>query len=262
MARPKKSETAAKPPKKAKGHNMVDPATKKQFIEMRDHWKTLDERAKSAAGKRSQYQGEIKKAGFSMLQIKDAVRCSTPEGEADFKAEMANRMLAAAYADADIGEQLHLFLDEPRVPAVDRAAKEGQTAAMENKAHAPPYDPSVPQYKAWSDAFYAEQERQVKAGISKLDAKKAAANAAGGKKRGRPPGPGKKSDAPAGSERTLIPKAEKEAKAAARAPKVDDAPPRRPAAAPATRSSLKAEREAVREEAESYFTQSEPAGNA
>ena len=263
--------------KKASGSNLlVDPALKKQFIEARDHWKGLDDRANSAAAKRRQYQGEIKSLGFSMGQIKDSLLLATPEGEAEFKAMIANRLLAAAYSDADIGEQLTLFLDHNRTPAVDRAFKEGQTCAMKNEAAVPKYDPNTEQYRAFMEGYHEEQARQVKAGIGKLEAKKpekgskAKKNTAKvasptGKRRGRPPksAKGPNADPPAGSKRTLIPKAEKEAKAAARAPKADAAPPRKPVAAPVTRGSLKAVREAVREEADSYFSKStEPAGNA
>jgi hypothetical protein len=258
---------------KASGHNLlVDPELKKKFIEARDHWKSLDDRANSAAAKRRQYQGDIKSLGFSMRQIKDSLLLSTPEGEAEFKAEIANRLLAAAYSDADIGEQLTLFLDHNRTPAVDRAFKEGQTSAMKNEAAVPKYDPNTEQYRAFMDGYHEEQARQVKAGIGKLEegpkggkkGKKAKAAApASGKKRGRPPkaAKGPNADAPAGSTRTLISKAEKEAKAAARAPK-PDAGPRRPVAAPVTRGSLKAQKEAAREEADSYFTKAEPQGNA
>lgn len=268
--------------KASKLDNIVDPKAKKQFIEMRDHWARLDEAAKKYAGKRTQYQAEIKQAGFSMQQIKDSILLSTPEGEAEFKANIANRLLAAAYSDADIGEQLSLFLDVSRTPAIDRAAKEGQTAAMQNKALNPPYAPETEQYQAFVDAYHEEQARQVKSGIKKLDEKQAAANAKGAKsgakgsksaakgsqkapgKRGRPrkSAPEAAQDAPV---TRLITKAEKEAKAAARAPKPDTAPPKRPAAQPVTRASLaaqRAERQSVMDDAESFFTKSEPAGNA
>lgn len=259
--------------KASKTDNYVDPKLKKTFIEMRDQWSSLDQRAKSAAGKRRQYEKEIKEAGFSKQQIKISLLLQTPEGEAEFKAEMANRMLAAAYSDADIGDQLSLFLDVSRTPAIDRAYKEGQTAAMKNESLNPPYDPDTEQFKAFSEGYHDEQGRQVKAGIGKLDAKKAAANKAGtnrkgtkkaapatGKRRGRPP---KAAQAPETAPETrLITKAEKEAKAQAAAQKADSGPPRRPAAAPITRASLKAQREQARDEAESYFTKAEPAGNA
>lgn len=254
----------------AKTDNIVDPKLKKSFIECRDHWQTLNERANSAAAKRRQYQKEIKESGFSMEQIKISLLLQTPEGEAEFKAEMANRMLAAAYSDAAIGDQLSLFLDGDRTPAVDRAYKEGQTMAMKNEAAVPKYDPSTPQHAAFMEGYHAEQERQVKAGIGKLDAGKGKGAKASAKvarpagKRGRPPGSGKKgpnADPPAGSERTLIPKVEKEAKEAARAPK-PSAPPRKPTVAPVTRASIAAQKAAAKDEADSYFTRAEPKGNA
>ncbi len=253
---------------------LVDPALKKQFIEMRDHWEGLNATAEKFAGKRRQYEGEVKKAGFSMQQVKDSVWLKTPEGEAEFKAEIANRLLAAAYSDADIGDQLSLFLDHNRTPAVDRAYKEGQTRAMENKRLECKYDPSTEQYRAFVEGYHEEQGRQVKAGIGKLDAKSVKANKKGGNgakpakadakpagKRGRPK---KLAAEPASaSPARLITKAEKEAKAAARAPKADAGPPRRPVAAPVTRAALAASKAAAKEEAESYFSLSDKtAGNA
>lgn len=257
--------------KASKNDNLVDPALKKTFIEMADHWKTLDDRAKSSAGKRRQYEGEIKKSGYSMMQVKIRHLLQTPEGEAEFKAEMANRLLAAAYADADIGEQLSLFLDGDRTPAADRAYKEGQTAAMKNEAAVPKYDPSTDQYRAFMDGYHDEQGRQVKAGIGKLEAKEAKSGKKGAKAKAAPAGTGKKRGRPAkkaseaaagGGETRLITKAEKEAKAAARAPKADAGPPRRPAAQPVTRATLAAQKAAAREEADSYFSRAEPKGNA
>lgn len=244
--------------KAAKVDNLVDPKLKKTFIEMADQWKTLDDRAKSASGKRRQYEGEIKSSGYSMMQVKIRHLLATPEGEAEFKAEMANRLLAAAYSDADIGDQLSLFLDHNRTPAVDRAYKEGQTCAMKNEAAVPKYDPSTEQYRAFMEGYHDEQGRQVKGGIGKLDAKAAKANGKGakapkgakaakapakaakpsGKPRGRPPGPAKAKPA--------------------------DTPPRRPSAAPVTRAGLAAAKSAAPAEDDeaSYFSRSEPAGNA
>jgi hypothetical protein len=239
-----------------KVHNLIDPDLKKTFIEMRDEWEKLDERANSIAGKRRQYQKEIKTAGYSMQQIKISLLLQTPEGEAEFKAEMANRLLAAAYSDADIGDQLSLFLDTPRVPADDRAYKEGQSCAMKNEAAVPKYDPSTSQYKSFMDGYHDEQGRQVKTGIGKLDAKAGngkSPKAKADKKRGRP------AKAAAGgaekpAEATLTAEAGKDAKAAADAPKADSGPPRRPTARPVTRSSLAASKEAAKEKAETYFT--------
>lgn len=250
----KAGKTAAKPAgsKVKKNANLIDPASKKLFLEMRDHWKGLQDRATSAAGKRRQYEGEIKSSGFSMKQIKTSLQVATPEGEAEFKLEMANLMLAAAYSDADIGEQLSLFLDHSRTPAVDRAWKEGQSDAMANKAAQPKYDPSTEQYRAFMEGYHEEQGRQVKAGIGKLDAKAAAANT-GKKPAGKPPA---KKAAAGGKKRGPKPKPKADAKPAA-APKADAGPPR----AAVTRSQVRAASPgAAKAEAESYFSRKGPDG--
>lgn len=240
---------------------LVDPALKKQFIEMRDHWSTLNDRANSAASKRRQYQAEIKTAGFKMQQVKDSLQLMTPEGEADFKAEIANRLLAAAYSDADIGDQLSLFLDHNRTPAVDRAYKEGQTRAMENKTLECKYAPETDQYAAFVEGYHAEQARLVTAGIGKLDTAAAKENAKAGKKGGKGPKAGK--TAKAAPARPAGKRGRPPGPAKAKAP---DAPPRRPTAQPVTRATLAANK-AVPEsagevDADSYFSKSAPAGNA
>lgn len=245
---------------KPQGHNLIDPEQKKLYLEMLDHWKGLNDRANSASAKRRQYEGEVKKAGFSVKMFKDSMQLATPEGEAEFKAEMANRMLAAAYMDADIGDQLSLFLEPGRTPAVDRAYREGQTAAMENRRAKPKYSPESDQHAAYMKGYHDEQERQVLKGISKKEGgagegeksngkkgakgkKTAAAPAAPAKKRGRPAGSGKKAGGA-----TSAPRAAK-----------DTAPPRRPPAQPVTRSTMAA----AEGESDSYFTKSsETAGNA
>lgn len=262
--------------KPAKTDNIVDPEMKKTFIEMRDHFHSLDERAKSAAAKRRQYLKEAKEAGFSLQQIKISLLLQTPEGEAEFKAEMANRLLAAAYSDADIGDQLSLFLDGDRTPAVDRAYKEGQSCAMRNEAMTCKYAPETEQYAGFVQGYHDEQGRQVKAGIGKLDAKSSKSNGKGSKSgaKGAPKAPGKrgrpaKAKTPdlleaAGvpAERVLIKKADKDAKAAKTAPAADAGPPRRPSAQPVTRATLAAQKAKAKEEADSYFSKSEPVGNA
>ena len=165
-----KSPRTGKPTGKvAKTHNLVDADLKRTFIQMRDHFKTLDDRANSAAAKRRQFQKEIKEYGYTVQQIKISLQLQTPEGEAEFKSDMADRMLAAAYSDAAIGEQLSLFLDAPRPAAIERAYKEGLAAAGKNARLDPKYDPDTEEYRAYSKGYHTEQERQVKDGIVKLE---------------------------------------------------------------------------------------------
>ena len=257
----------ATPAKGKKGNNLIDPESRKLFLVHFEAYIGVAKRVTDAQNARRKLEKTIKSDGFKMSQIKDAILLSTPEGEAQLKQEMANRLLAAQYVGADIGEQLSLFMDEPRVPATDRAAKEGQADAAQNKAARPKYDPSTEQYRAYMAAYGEEQGRQVKAGIGKLDAKAAAANknggkapakkAATGKKRGRPAGAKAAADAP---KSTLITAADKAAKAAKAAPKTDAGPPR----AAVTRSQVRATSgAAAKADAESYFSKKgDTAGNA
>jgi hypothetical protein len=246
--------------KKPKVHNLVDPDLRNLFLVHRDKYAVLKKKMDDASNNMRTYVKTIKGDGFSVMQIKDAIWMSTPEGEAEFKAEMANRMLAAAYIGADIGEQLSLFLDHSRTPLVDRAYKEGQAAAMRNEAAVPKYDPSTEGYRAFMEGFHDEQERQVKGGIGKLDAKAAKANANGKSKPGKPAKAAKTAKAapakPAGKRGR--PPGPAKAKPA-------DSPPRRPSAQPVTRAALAAAKKPMAETAgdeDSYFSRSEPAGNA
>lgn len=241
---------------KGKANTLVDPEAQKLFLVHRDKYALLKKKMDDASNALRTYTKTIKGDGFTVDQIKDAIWLATPEGEAEFKAEIAQRLLAAAYSGADIGDQLSLFLDDNRTPAVDRAYREGQKQAMENKRlETRKYAPDTEQYQAFCDGYHAEQERQIKAGIKKKEdaepakgakAAKKGAQEAPAKKRGRPAGSGKKASPAA-------PQAAGKAK--------DDAPPRRPRVAPATRASLAAAAEApASEEADSFFTKT--AGNA
>lgn len=274
--KPRVAKPAPKAASQKKGANLVDPDMQRLFLVHRDAFAKAKKRMDDASNALRTLQKTIKGDGFTMSQIKDAILMSTPEGEAMVRAEIANRLLAAQYIGADVGEQLSLFMDIPRVPGVDRAAKEGTADAAANRPlDGSKYAPETSQYRAYAEAYHAEQERQVLKGIKKLDDKagkgKPAAQPkkADGKKRGRPakdkPGPNAKP--PAGSERTLIKKADKDAKAAAAA-MPDAAPPRAvPASGVAvSRSQYKAEQadkaRKAKEEAESFFTKSPAAGNA
>lgn len=162
---PKAEKTAA--PKKA--FNMLDPEQRALFLNDMNKYVELADKVAKAQSALRRHGKTVKADGFTIAQIKFAIQCQTPEGEKTVRMMIADNLLAAAYAGADIGEQLSLFLDEPRVPAVDRARKEGQTDAMGHKVAKPGYDPSTAQYRAYMEGYHEEQERQVKAGIKPLD---------------------------------------------------------------------------------------------
>ena len=256
-----KADKPVKVAKTTKAHNLIDLSLKEAFLSHATAFERATAKVKAATKSLNEVKKAAKTDGFTVPQIKFALQCATPEGEAIAKSLIASNLLAAAYMDADIGTQFTLFIEPDRTPLTDRAFKEGQTAAMKNETANPKYDPSTEAYRLWMDGYHAEQERQVKAGIGKLEAKapkadkKAPKSDEPAKRRGRPPKPVAAEPA-AAPERVLITKGEKDAKAAAKAPAADSGPPRKPVAEPVTRASLAAAKSKAKEVADSYFSKS------
>ncbi len=167
---PKTSKAKAVPRTDVAGSNTVDPDKRALFLKDKSEYAKAKERLGKAQSAMRLIGKTIKADGFSMRQIRLAIQLESPEGEADFRALVANDLLAAQYAGAKIGSQLQLFLEDvDRTPAVDMAADEGTRDAIENKPAKPGYDPSTPQHKTYMAAYHAEQGRQIKAGIKPLN---------------------------------------------------------------------------------------------
>ncbi len=105
--------------------------------------------------------------GFSKTDFDYAHDVETPERESAAKEGIRRRLLVAKWMGSDLGSQLDLFSEPTRVPAVDRAYEEGQTASMQNKALKPPYDPSTEQYAKFTKGWHDHQAAIVKARVSK-----------------------------------------------------------------------------------------------
>lgn len=165
-----KKERKPKEPKEAGSKsNSVDPEKRALFLSDKEAFHKASEKLKKAQSAVRTLGKTIKADGFSLRQVKLAIQLETPEGEADFKASVANDLLAAQYVGASIGSQLSMFMEPDRTPAVDIAADEGAKDAMEHKAAKPKYDPSTPQHAAYMTAYADEQGRQLRSGIGKLD---------------------------------------------------------------------------------------------
>jgi hypothetical protein len=143
----------------------MDPQKRQLFLANKEAYARAIERLSKAQASVRSLGKTIKSDGFSLRQIKLAIQLETPEGEAEFKALVANDLLAAQYAGAAIGSQLQMFLEPDRTPAVDIAADEGQKDAMAFKPAKPSYDPTTPQHSAYMAAYSDEQGRQLKSGI-------------------------------------------------------------------------------------------------
>lgn len=170
MKKPTLKKTKAKEPKEAGSKsNSVDPEKRQLFLADKEAYAKASEKLKKAQAAVRTLGKTIKADGFSMRQIKLSIQLETPEGEADFKASVANDLLAAQYVGAAIGSQLSMFMEPDRTPAVDIAYDEGQRASMENKAAKPKYDPNTEQHRRYMQGFHDHQSK-IAEGIGKLPA--------------------------------------------------------------------------------------------
>lgn len=171
LDKPAKEPKAPKAPKGAKQatSNAVDPEKREVFLADLRQYETANDKLTKAKEAVAKAKAQIKDDGFTFRQIKTAIQLSTPEGEAEYKMQVANDLLSAQYIGAAIGSQLSMFLEPDRTPAVDVAADEGQKDAMESKPAKPGYAPSTPQFESYMTAYHNEQGRQVKAGIKPLN---------------------------------------------------------------------------------------------
>jgi len=165
---PAQKEAAAP---KAAGPKVNEPQADPKLRELARHHRDKYITLKAAMGKAQKnlrlFGKEVKQDGLSMRQIKLMVELSTPEGEAAWRMTIANDLIAAQYQGAAIGQQLTLFLEPDRTPAVEIARDQGIQDSMDGKTAHPPYDPSTPQAKAYLEGWHAETERRLKAGIKK-----------------------------------------------------------------------------------------------
>ncbi len=172
MRKPRVSKDAKEKstkPTKAAGSNTIDPEKRALFLSNKDAYSKASEKLKKAQAAVRSLGKIIKSDGFSIKQIKLAIQLETPEGEAEFKASVANGLLAAQYVGAAIGSQLSMFMEPDLTPAVDIAADEGQKDALEHKPARPKYDPSTPQYASYMAAYAETQGSQLKSGIQPLE---------------------------------------------------------------------------------------------
>jgi hypothetical protein len=172
-----KKSAAAAPVPEAKGSvpqdnvPKADPKMRELALHHRDTY-IKRKAALSKAQRDMQALGkEVKGDGLTMRQIKLMVELSTPEGEAAWRMTVANDLIAAQYQGAAVGQQLVLFLEPDRTPAVDIAYDSGVQDSMEGKAAKPGFHPSTPQHASYMKGYHDETERRVKAkgGISKLE---------------------------------------------------------------------------------------------
>lgn len=173
-AKPTVAEKQAKQVEAAKvaaGHNSVDPALRDTFI--RVHKPAVDRAHKALQTANSNLRKAYKTAladGFTKAQFDVARLLSTDEGEAKFKADLAEQMAAAQYIGSDVGTmlgQLELFAPS-RTDATERAYDEGQLASMESRPAKPDYAPGTAQYESYMKGFH-DHQKGIASGFQSTD---------------------------------------------------------------------------------------------
>jgi hypothetical protein len=99
--------------------------------------------------------------------IKLAIALDTPQGEAEFKAEIERRHRVARWMGLAVGSEPSFFDENDATPGEDRAYAEGSRAGMRGDTANPPHDPSVPQYKTWMQGWH-DGQAALASGIQKL----------------------------------------------------------------------------------------------
>ena len=170
IAKADKPAKEAKAPKEAKitaGSNTLDPEKRALFLADKDKYAKAIERQKKTTADVRNAAKTIKADGFTLRQVKLAIQLESPEGEAEFRSLIANDLLAAQYAGAQIGSQLQLFLeDKDRTPAVEAAYDEGVRDCIAGKKAKPDYSPESPQAQQYLTGYHDETARMVKGGIT------------------------------------------------------------------------------------------------
>ncbi len=106
--------------------------------------------------------------GFSKADFDYAIAVQTPEREASTKENIRRRLLVAKWMGSDLGSQLDLFSEPPRMSTEERAYAQGANASAANMAAKPPYAPTDPAYAEYMRGFHDHQAAIVKAKIKKV----------------------------------------------------------------------------------------------
>jgi hypothetical protein len=144
-------------------------AIRANFLQHRTAWTNVQAKLAVAQKLVKDVVSAAKADGFlkKEFEVADAL-AGLPKQEAKITGEVSLRLRVARWISHPMGDQLDLFAEPDRTPAVDRAYDEGKQACMSHERASPTYSPGIPQYTRWLQGYHDEQERQVKAGIKKL----------------------------------------------------------------------------------------------
>ncbi len=162
MAKKKDGEASPKA-----GHNSNLTDEQRQALHLNQHVpqyaKALEIKKKADADLKNVAK-LIKAEGGSVNAVKLTLALRTPEGEAAFRARLAEEHEIAVWNG--VGVQVDLFADA-RQPADDKAYDAGKRAGMAGETAKPPHDPSTSQFKRWMDG-HADGQAVLSKGFGQL----------------------------------------------------------------------------------------------
>jgi hypothetical protein len=118
-------------------------------------------KAKEAAAKKivDDIVTQAKSDGFTKKELDLSIELADLKKEKKVIADVETRLRVARWIGHKMGNQMDLFAEPDRTPAVDRAFDEGKQASMENQPRKSPYAPGLPQEAQWFDGYDKDQER-------------------------------------------------------------------------------------------------------
>lgn len=159
-------QDTVKPP--AAGVNDTDEQNRALFLHHLPKIADLkDKVATATANLRNSYK-TAKADGFLKADFDIAFEIQQADGEKKRKAAIARSLQIAKWLGCDLGAQLDMFVEDPLVPAVDRAYEEGKTDSLSGKSAKPSYDPSTEQHRRYMAGYHDATEARIKGGIAKL----------------------------------------------------------------------------------------------
>lgn len=175
MARPKGSKNKAKqaaaaaPDSNGIGHNGGPPELTEDQLQalFHQHLKKVRRFKEQIAGLSGELRAAYKLAKAEVghdarAMIEDALALESEEGQAKMEAEIARKARVAVWMGLPLNSQPDLFTGEV-VPATDRARAAGRVARLRGEPLKPPHDPSVAQYRAWSEGWHAGSDALAEA---------------------------------------------------------------------------------------------------
>lgn len=152
-----------------KSDNLINEEDKALFLQTLPKIADLKAKLNTANSNLRNAYKTAKKDGFLKNDFDVAFQIQEAAGEKARKAAIARDLTIAKWLGCDLGAQLDLFVEDERVPAVDRAYATGESDSMQGKAAKPPYSQDTEQYRMYMKGFHDDTERRLKAGIKKTD---------------------------------------------------------------------------------------------